>query len=116
MSQHWLFRDKDISVEDEKAFRKSLRSSKPSTKKRLFEARSKKAIQLGKGRNLRTKRMQGNSLGPNTENIVFFPRNDQPVCQDITAGKNSEFSIIFIVLLMILLYFYLIKYLAYCIF
>ena len=96
MNQHWLLEDKDTSVEDEKAFRKSLRSSKPSTKKRLFEARSKKAIQLGKGRNLRTKRMQGNSLGPNTENIVFFPRNDQPVCQDITAGKNSEFSIFFL--------------------
>ena len=97
MSQHWLFRDKDISVEDEKAFRKSLRSSKRSTKKRLFDARSKNAIfRLGKGSNFSTKRMQGNSLGPNTENIVFFPRNDQPVCQDITAGKNSEFSIFFV--------------------
>ena len=80
---------------DQKAFRKDLRSSKRSTKKRLFNARSKKAIQLGKGNNLSTKRMQGNSLVPNTENVVFFPRNDQPVCQDITAGKNSEFSIIF---------------------
>lgn len=80
---------------DEKAFRKHLRSSKRSTKKRLFNARSKKAIQLDKGNNLSTKSMQGNSLGPNMENVVFFPRNDQPVCQDITAGKNSEFSIIF---------------------
>ena len=95
MNQHWLLEDKDISVEDEKAFRKSLRSSKRSTKKRLFNARSKKAIQLGKGSNLSTKRMQGNGLGPNTENIVFFPKNDQPVCQDITSGKNSKFSNIF---------------------
>ena len=97
---------------DEKAFRKHLRSSKRSTKKRLFNARSKKAIQLDKGNNLSTKRMQGNSLGPNTENIIFFPKNDQPACQDTTAGKNSEFSIFFIMILMILLYFYLIKYLA----
>ena len=79
----------------EKTRRKSLRSSKRSSKKRLFNARSKKAIQLGKGSNLSTKRMQGNSLGPNKENVVFFPRNDQPQCQDITAGKNSEFSIVF---------------------
>ena len=86
---------KDISVAHEKAVRKTLRSSKLSSKKRLFNARSKKAIQLGKGSNLSTKRMQGNGLGPNTENIVFFPKNDQPVCQDITSGKNSKFSNIF---------------------
>ena len=76
-----------------------------------------KAIQLGKGNNLSTKRMQGNSLGPNMENVVFFPRNDQPVCQDITAGKNSEFSIVFHDSVIIMLnYFYLIKHLAYFIF
>ena len=86
---------KDISVAHEKAVRKTLRSSKLSSKKRLFNARSKKAIQLGKGSNLSTKRMQGNGLGPNTKNIVFFPKNDQPVCQDITSGKNSKFSNIF---------------------
>ena len=79
----------------EKAFRKRLRSSKRSMKTRQFHARSRKAIQLKKGSNLSTKRMQGNGLGPNTENVVFFPRNDQPVCQDLTAGENSEFSINF---------------------
>ena len=98
-----LFEDEDISVAHEKTFRKNLRYSKRSSKKTLFNASSKIAFSLGAGSNSSTTMMQGNSLGPNSENIVFFPKNDQPVCQDITAGKNSEFSIIFIVLLMILL-------------
>ena len=96
----------------EKAFQKSLRSSKRSRKKILFIAGSKKGIQLGKGSNLSTKRMQGNSLGPNKENVVFFPRNDQPQCQDITAGKNSKFTIFFLNAVNDSFIFYLIKHLA----